>query len=131
MNPKGAGTRMRRLCSPPLPSSPPAFGAWTCPKGSGTNDTHQGWNFKRTGRKAKQETEAFRRLRSSAAFLLSTYYVPGIFTDNGGQSIVSELRLHIESSPGAHVGLCRADRMNHFCFLFVFDTAQALFVAKE
>lgn len=69
------------------------------------------------GGKPKQETEAFRRLRSSAAFLLSTYYVPGIFTDNSGQSIVSELRLHIESSPGAHVGLCREDRRNHFLFV--------------
>ena len=54
-----------------------------------------GEHFKRTGRKPNQETEVFRRLHTSA-FLLSIYYMPGVFTDDGGQSVMSELRLYAE-----------------------------------
>ena len=51
-----------------------------------------------------------RRLHTYAAFLLSTYYVPGVFTD-GGQSIVSEVRLRRDST-GTHAQLCREGRWN-------------------
>ena len=67
------------------------------PEGGGTKKTQHGENFKRTGRKPNQETEVFKRLHTPAAFLLSIYYMPGVFTDDSGQSIVSELRLYTET----------------------------------
>ena len=37
--------------------------------------------------------------------------MPGVFTDDGGQSIVSEVRLHRDST-GTHAQLCREGRWN-------------------
>lgn len=107
MDPKGSRTWVRRHGPPPLQPLEPGLR----PEGSGTKETRPRRNFKRTRRKPNQETEAFRRLHTSAAFLLSTYYVPGVFTDDGGQSIMSEVRLHRDST-GTHAQLCREGRWN-------------------
>lgn len=46
--------------------------------------------LERTAGKLKQETGTSEAAVSSAAFLLSTYNVPGVFTDGGGQRLLGQ-----------------------------------------